>query len=108
MILKYVVSNKYKRDTAILRNGKFIFQGNISEPKAADITMGNDLNTAHIYIEPGEMKISLTKDKFKEFKMTGSKTQDEASEYNLLIAPISKKRDVVFERFDALRDSLSK
>jgi thiol-disulfide isomerase/thioredoxin len=93
IILKYFVDDKFKIDTAVIRNGEFIFQGNISEPKVAYIIMGNDLNTAKVYLDPCEMNISLTKDKFSEFKMTGSKTQNEVNEYSLLIAPILKQKD---------------
>ena len=108
IILKYVVSHKSKIDTALLNNGEFVLQGNISEPKAADLIMGNNLNTTQIYIEPGEMKITLTKDKFNEFKMTGSKTQGEANKLNSLLAPVLKQKEIVWKKYAALRDSLSK
>ncbi len=119
IILSYESSKKYKwvNDTAEIKDGKFVFKGKITEPTSAElIAVGEpnlnrndkELNIASIYIEPADMNVSLTKDKFKELKMTGSKSQDELNELNLMKKSVLKRNDSVFTIITSIRDSLSK
>jgi thiol-disulfide isomerase/thioredoxin len=77
IVLRYQGQSKYTMDTVSIMNGAFVFKGNIIEPTRAYIICGNDLNRTSFFLEPGVMNIILTVDKFNEFKMTGSKTQEE-------------------------------
>jgi peroxiredoxin len=118
IVLDYWSDNKYKQDTVEIKDGQFIFKGNITEPTSADLITGSDLNNAGgitgkelnratIFIEPGNMKI-LVKDKLKDLKMTGSKTQEELEELNLFEKSTRQKIDSVFAIITSIRESLSK
>jgi peroxiredoxin len=119
ILLEYVSNKKYIQDTTDIKDGAFTFIGNIDEPTSADLIGGDDiknareytgreLNRTKIFIEPGKMKIFLAKDKFKELKMTGSKTQDELVEYNRLRELIKKRTDIVWAKYKPFRDSVIK
>lgn len=77
IVLRIVPDSVPVFDTVVIRNGRFVFRGTIHEPMFATLIAGNDSNTANIYIDPAVMNIELTHNKFSEYKMTGSKTQEE-------------------------------
>ena len=99
IVIKYAPDTILFSDTAKIKNGKFIFTGKIFEPTRADLYGGNNLNTVVIYLEPQKMKISLTRDKFKECKMIGSKTQND---FDLL----NKMQESFYERLSLVREQL--
>lgn len=78
---------KYIVDSVEIINNCFKFRGFIEHPVSADIfgdiiSKGtDDINFETIFIEPGNMQISLTKDYFKNCELLGSKAQ---LEFNLL------------------------
>lgn len=108
IVLRYAYQSKLKRDTISILNGEFVFNGNIYEPTSADIVSGNDLNRAFFYLEPGVMNILLTVDKFKEFKLTGSKTQEEKVKLDLLTEQIILRIKKLKSENSSKNDSLNK
>ena len=106
--LIYRSGKKTMQDTTEVKAGNFVFSGKIQEPVAATLTAGTDPNTVRIFLEPAEMKVTLTKDRFTDLKMTGSKTQDEWHELTVLKETVSAERDLVWKKYSALRDSLTK
>jgi thiol-disulfide isomerase/thioredoxin len=106
IILRYVPDVKVIIDTVKIKNGEFVFKGMISEPTRAAIIGDNELNSTELYIEPGGMKVTLTKDKFEEIKMTGSKTQDELNELNKMERPILKRQEIFNKRLSSISDSI--
>ena len=84
MTLRYINGfEEVIRDTTYLKNGKFEFHGIINEPTYATLK-GNsnylnfyDANDVGIYLEPGELNISLLENQYEYAKMEGSKTQYE-------------------------------
>jgi len=101
ILLQYVLNDTFIRDTAKIENGKFMFTGMIFEPTSALMSGRNDSDRVFIYIEPGKMKISLSKDKYEECKMTGSITQNESDLLNKMETPF-------YERISMLRDQKNK
>lgn len=77
IVLRFFPDSNSVFDTARISNGEFIFKGTINEPLNAELDAGNDSNKTSFYIEPAVMKIFLTRNKFSEFKMSGSITQEE-------------------------------
>lgn len=108
IVLIYPFQSKLKRDTISILNGEFVFKGNIYEPASADLVSGNDLNRAFFYLEPGVMNISLTVDKFKEFKLTGSKTQEEKVKLDRLTEQIILRINKLKSENSSKNDSLNK
>lgn len=85
--IMYMGSNgKMVRDTALVKDGTFVFKGMVTSPVEAYFS-GNtktqsmdDANFTSFFIEPGNINISLKEGDFKKASVTGSKTQNEAKE----------------------------
>jgi thiol-disulfide isomerase/thioredoxin len=99
IVLKIRTDSILIYDTARITNGEFVFKGTIDEPVRALLDAGNDLNKAEMYIEPGIMNIFFTRDKFVEFKMTGSKTQEEEELLENMGEPTYKIRQSLQEQY---------
>lgn len=89
VILSYPRGTLYVCDTTMIRHGEFIFKGKISEPTEANIKING--NYLVIYLESGNMTINLDSHKFDEFKMTGSKTEDENIKLNNILNRINER-----------------
>ena len=108
IVLRYHGQSKFIMDTVSIANGTFVFKGNIIVPTIADINGVNAPNRTVFYLEPGVMNIVLTKDKFKEFQMTGSKTTEEQKELSHQKEQINKLIEILFAEKNSLRDSINK
>jgi peroxiredoxin len=106
IVLTYLSDTTNIRDTAKIKNAKFIFTGRIFEPTRADLNGGNDLNKVMVYLEPGKMKINLSKDKYEECKMTGSKTQNESDLLNKIEKPFNKRISILKDQQNKINDSI--
>lgn len=106
IILNYVPDNEPVFDTAKISNGKFLFRGQIKEPVLSALFLDWNRNRAMFFIEPGTIKVSLIKDDFDEFKIIGSKSQDEFSFLNNLVKPFDDKCDSLYSEWKGLSDSL--
>jgi peroxiredoxin len=106
IILNYVPDNKPVLDTVEILNGGFTFHGQIKEPLFSALYMDRNLNRASLFIEPGTMTIYLLKDDFKDFKMNGSKSQDEVFFLNNLLKPYEDKNNSLYSDWSKISDSL--
>jgi len=107
IILSYSPSSSIRiNDTALIKNGAFNFQGSIVEPTLAQIMSENETSSADLYLEPGVMTVNLTKNRFRDLKMTGSKTQDELIQLNLMLSPINKNLSVLNKKRKLITDSI--
>lgn len=74
---------EYVKDSVKVKNGYFSFKGTIPHPVEADIygdivsNSTSDVNFSSIFLEPGILNVLLEKDRFKEMKVKGSKTQSQ-------------------------------
>lgn len=89
---------KWTRDTTYLRNGRFRFEGKISEPTLASVSGYrpkiidfNQVNYVSIFLEPTVQTIALNKDYYTHAKMSGSATQKEFDTFNKHIDTINAK-----------------
>ncbi|TKC08605.1 TlpA disulfide reductase family protein [Pedobacter frigoris] len=92
LILAYTnAMQKSVMDTVLLNKGNFKFEGVINQPTVARLRCNlknNSMdhpNNTRIFIEPGDMEISLTKDDFGHAILKGSKTQIEYDKLNTQI-----------------------
>jgi thiol-disulfide isomerase/thioredoxin len=105
IILNYVPDKTPILDTAEIVNGKFTFRGRINEPLLSALYIDRKLNNARIFIEPNKMEILLTKDKFSEFKLNGSKSQREAESLTGLRRSEQEKLDHLNSDLKNISDS---
>ena len=84
---------KYLKKTIPVEHGKFKLEGMISEPTnvflCLDSTINrmDDPNLTNFWIEATDMHLEITLGAFKQFKLSGSKTNDEEQELNRQQAP---------------------
>jgi peroxiredoxin len=108
IILNYVPDYKPVLDTVTISNGEFVFHGQIKEPLFCALYMDRNLNRTSLFIEPGIMEVSVTKDNFKDFKMTGSKSQDEVFLLRSLLKTYEIKREALDLEWGKISDSIKK
>jgi thiol-disulfide isomerase/thioredoxin len=106
IVLSYFSDTTYVRDTVDIKNGKFVFSGEIFEPTRATLFGGNNLSSVMVFLEPGKMKINLTKDKYDECKMTGSKTQNDFELLTKLEKPFYDKISILRDQENKINDSI--
>lgn len=105
--LQYAKGSTWLKDTASIHKGEFVFKGEISEPTRARL-LGKNRQEAYLYLEPGILKVSLFSGKFPDFKMTGSKTQEEQYELDRLGQSSNIQIDEQRAKIMLIRDSISK
>lgn len=108
VLIQYVLNDTYIRDTGTIKNGKFIFAGKLTEPSIATLNGGDDLNRVSVYLEPRKMKILLSKDKFADFKMSGSKTQNAFNYIHKMENPFYEKISILRDKKNKINDSIKK
>lgn len=105
-------------DTAVIGNGRFIFEGVQGTPIGATLMMGNPRDWENktrtgLFVEPGEIVVSgLMVSDFSNAAIAGSPTTDEQKAYENSLKPfteqITRLRESIKDNPDnaALRDSL--
>jgi peroxiredoxin len=106
IVLSYSSDTTYIRDTTEIKNGKFVFSGRIFEPTNASLSDQNDNNRVFVFLEPQKMKISLSKDKYEECKMTGSKTQNDFDLLQKLVRPFYESISLLRVKSNNINDSI--
>lgn len=106
IVLAYWLNETLIYDTAKIKNTKFVFTGNIFGPTVATLNGRNGSNMIRVYLEPQKMKISLFKDKFTEFKMTGSKTQNDFDLIQKIEKPFYEKISLLRKQQFNINDSI--
>lgn len=101
---------KYKKDSAVIRNGSFAFKGTLAEPGiasflgASNIRDMDDPNFTQVFLEPGSMKIEVTQGAFKKLSMRGSKSEDEQQALEKLKEPIRKEMKPIVDAYMKEKD----
>lgn len=95
-------------DSAEIKYGDFTFKGFINQPVMAFLTKDiqrsrgmDDSNSTTMYLEPGEMTVTLQEGNFKDAKVSGSKTHVEYQWMEKRINKIRNRWQVVFDTLDA-------
>ncbi|QIL37948.1 AhpC/TSA family protein [Pedobacter sp. HDW13] len=97
--LSYPEGEGQKTDSAVIRDGAFVFKGKLAEPVMANIAAFkglrnmDDPNVAAIFIEPGVMDMSMNEGAFKKLVLKGSHSNDELEDLNSRKAPIRKEME---------------
>jgi len=93
----FLVYNRMIADSAVLNNGAFAFNGSVSQPIEAYLTLnktGNDFtddNYVKFYLETGGIIHVVSSDTLAKAKITGTKNNNDNEKYNILMAPIERR-----------------
>jgi thiol-disulfide isomerase/thioredoxin len=84
------------KDSSLVTTGSFSFSGTIAGPTMVSMSYGkprsvDDLNYVNFFLEPGLITVDISKDKFKDAVITGSKTQ-------LLYRQLEKEKKPIYEK----------
>ena len=103
LLFGYTDNNEqYVQKNVPVKNGKFQLEGTISEPTNMSLRLDStvrymdDPNLTDFWIEASDMQLEIVVGKFKEFKLSGSKTNEEEQELNRQQAPIRENLVLVF------------
>jgi len=93
-------SGQYKKDTTRLKDGTFEFKGIIAEPSFAHLIGSNrDGNYSDMYLEPGNLSITLAEDHFSDLKMEGSYTQKQSDSLYRMINAEEKDLHLLYDQY---------
>jgi len=89
LYLSYQADGQRQVDTSRVTDGQFLFTGHVNNPTQAYLLKGGRQALATIYLENADMTFQKDGD---EYKVTGSKTQQEYEQLQEATADISDKR----------------
>ena len=105
---------KSKTDSTIIIKQTFKFTGEINEPKNAYLRSSlkirniDDPNYTSFFIEPAPMKLEITEGDYKNFKLKGSKTQDEATQLAKLKTSINAELKPYYDSYKIANEAYGK
>ncbi len=102
LYLRYYSRGKKNIDSAIIKNGRFLFQGILDEPSLAELSDDRTkMNKEYanycsgFYLDPADMTLSLTAGSFNRFQLEGSGTNKEYTIFNQSLQPSLEKIDLL-------------
>ncbi len=104
--LSYQLNESRFNGTGIIKDGKFIFASVIQEPVRVTLNLENKENNVRFFIEPGDMKIVLYHDDFKNYELSGSKTQEEMNLLREMFDPVFDRMGILRKQEVIIRDSI--
>ncbi|GAC1311399.1 MAG: TlpA disulfide reductase family protein [Mucilaginibacter sp.] len=93
----FLLYNLRIADSAVLKNGEFIFNGTVSQPTEAYLTLnkkGNGFtydNYVKLYLETGGVINVSSSDSLAKAKITGTKNNNDFERYKAVMAPIERR-----------------
>ena len=105
---------KLRKDSAVIKDGKFSFEGALQLPTMAYIS-GNtksrsdeDPNTTSFFLEPAVIHIALKEDEFKKAVITGSNSQSEMAVLEQSLAPVLSDMQGLSEKYTRANETYIK
>lgn len=107
-------AGKQMQDSCTIREGRFVFRGEISGPVMAylqEVVKFSDrsgLHSTNFFLEPSAMTITLQSGNFKNAVIKGATTQDGYITLENLKAPIYKEMEPISKEYKAANEALDK
>jgi thiol-disulfide isomerase/thioredoxin len=100
-------------DSALIKNGKFSFEGKIDQAQNAVIYIGDsrdrtNKNIASFFIEPNDLNVSLNYNDFANYQLTGSLSEDEIKSINSFMEQIREEEEPIIRMMDEEPDPVKK
>ncbi|MCD0487809.1 AhpC/TSA family protein [Pedobacter sp. MC2016-14] len=100
VIIQYYEGEVSKTVTVKVKEGKFIWEAPVTE--AQKVMMIFPGRATWIFVEPGRMTITGSRDSLETLRVTGSKTNDEALVYAQLLKPLAEEEKPLFPKYGKL------
>ncbi len=91
-----------------IEKGKFTLKGKVEEAGIHSLRIEGVRGTAQIFVENTKMKFSADKEDLRSAEVTGSKSHDVYSKYNILMGTLSEKTRPLNEAYAAARKAEDK
>ncbi|PSL47951.1 peroxiredoxin [Chitinophaga niastensis] len=95
------VADSAKTDTVKVKDGKFTWSGQITEPQK--IFIGTSARYIELFMENAAVQIKGNIDSVDQLKITGSAIQDAYKIFETSIADITGKENVLYNRYDEVK-----
>lgn len=93
--------NGVKKDSVKLSKGKFKFNGFVQKPQTGILSLKDrKQDYLRFYVEPGNLVISGTGDKFKELSVSGSVLNDDDRKLTEFLKPMAAKEEAFSKAYD--------
>ncbi len=106
IMFSYWPDSTLKTDTCIVKNGKYYFAGQITEPQLVYLTvLSGDFdqhNYGSFFLDPGVVEIVSDKI-FSHLKVTGSKSQEAYAGWQILLKKDESSLAAVYQQRDSFR-----
>lgn len=100
----------FRVDSVLIKDGKFTMRGGITEPTSLFLSLGNgvksmdDPNVTSFWVEPGVMTLEISEGNLKDFRLKGSKANDEDQILKQLKKPVQKELQPLIDAYRAEKD----
>jgi thiol-disulfide isomerase/thioredoxin len=104
----YLLHSDNSKDSTLITQGKFNFEGEITEPKEYNLFIKNSKNYVRIWLESGKITFNAKNGTFNNALVSGSKSQKESEQINTLLKAYRKRRDSLTNivRYSNINDSI--
>ena len=98
LIFSYTVADSSKIDTVEVKDGKFVWEAEFTEPKRVYIMFPN--RYVEFFADKGDIQLIGVADSLQNLQITGSKTQDEAIAYKNSLEDLNSQRSPLYQKYD--------
>ncbi|MGN7823274.1 redoxin domain-containing protein [Chitinophaga sp. 22536] len=95
------VADSAKTDTVPVKDGRFTWTGNITEPQK--IFIGTSTRYLQLFMENAAVSLKGNMDSLDKMKITGSATQEAYEAYEKSIADITDQQDVLYQQYPQVK-----
>ncbi|WP_363439641.1 TlpA disulfide reductase family protein [Chitinophaga ginsengisegetis] len=97
------VADSAKTDTVPVKDGRFTWTGNITEPQK--IYIGTSTRYLELFMENAAIQVNGNMDSTDQIKITGSATQDAYEAFKKSITDITSQEDTLYSKYDEVKDN---
>lgn len=92
-------------DSSAVTNGKFTFNGQVTNPEMAVIFLKDNKGYVQFFLENADIHITGVADSLNKATITGSKSQDEYVAYNSSVKNITGQERALYQQYDSAHNN---
>lgn len=97
------VADSAKTDTVAVKDGKFSWTGNVTEPQKVYLMFPT--RYVEVFLEPAEIRIAGNADSLSDLRVTGSASHDEYVAYQQTEKGIDDEMQKLYANYDEIKDN---
>ncbi|MGH2645008.1 MAG: redoxin domain-containing protein, partial [Chitinophagaceae bacterium] len=92
-------------DSSAVTNGKFTFNGQVSNPEMAVVFLKNNKEYVQFFLENADINITGVADSLNKATINGSKSQDEYVAYKASVKSITDQENALYKLYDSAQNN---